>query len=75
MLLVRGPVIDTRVVIDDWTPLHFAAEYGETRVAQLLLEHGADVNARDRLGLTPSELGSSREHQEIVELLSAYVAK
>jgi ankyrin repeat protein len=73
MLLERGPVIDARD-IGDGTPLHFAAGCGETQVAQLLLEHGADVNARDKLGLTPSQLGSRGMHQEIVELLSAYVA-
>jgi ankyrin repeat protein len=44
----------------------------ETQVAKLLLEHGADVNARNKLGYTPFELGSRMGHYEIVELLSAY---
>ena len=49
--------------------------YGQKQVVQLFLEHGADVNARDKLGKTPSELGSQNGFHEIVELLSAYVAK
>ena len=28
------------------SPLHYAALYGQTEVAQLLLEHGADVRAK-----------------------------
>lgn len=29
------------------TPLHYAASKGHTDVGRLLLEHGAEVNARD----------------------------
>jgi ankyrin repeat protein len=42
---------------------------------RLPLEHGADVNARDESGDTPSQLGSRRSHHEIVELLSEYGAE
>jgi ankyrin repeat protein len=41
----------------------------------LLLEHGADVNARDEDGNTPSQLASRDGHPEIVELLSEYRAE
>jgi hypothetical protein len=71
MLLERGAAINARSV-HDWTPLHYAAQYGWKQVVQLFLEHGADVNARDKSGKTPSEL---TWYHEIVELLSAYVAK
>ena len=35
------------------TPLHFASLKGQAGVAQLLLEHGAVVNAQDQTGRTP----------------------
>lgn len=33
------------------TPLHLAAGYNRTRIVQLLLQHGADVHAKDKGGL------------------------
>lgn len=30
------------------TPLHLAAGYNRTRIVQLLLQHGADVHAKDK---------------------------
>ena len=33
------------------TPLHLACWYGQESVVKLLLEHGADVNAADRVSL------------------------
>ncbi|MFP3903291.1 MAG: ankyrin repeat domain-containing protein [Armatimonadota bacterium] len=35
------------------TPLHVAARCGQTRGAELLLEHGADVTAENNKGVTP----------------------
>lgn len=37
----------------DRTPLHEACENGHTDTARLLLEHGAEVNARNEAGVTP----------------------
>jgi len=39
------------------TPLHFAVENGRTEVLRLLLDHGADANARDESDRTPSHWG------------------
>jgi ankyrin repeat protein len=73
MLLERGAMIDA--CEGGWTPLHWAAMKGEIGAVQLLLEHGADVNVRDKYGETPSQVGSSWGHHEIAELLSAHGAK
>ncbi|KAG7251367.1 hypothetical protein CRUP_032684, partial [Coryphaenoides rupestris] len=35
------------------TPLHLAAGYNRVRIVQLLLQHGADVHAKDKGGLVP----------------------
>ena len=47
MLLERGAVVDAR---DDRgrTSLHVAVEKGKILFVLLLLEHGADVNARNK---------------------------
>lgn len=40
---------------DGATPLHYAAEAGDREIVALLLDAGADVNARDlRFGATPA---------------------
>lgn len=38
---------------DGFTPLHFAAQEGHGAVARALLEHGADLEARNKYGGTP----------------------
>jgi ankyrin repeat protein len=50
------------------TPLRWASLYGHLEVAKLLVENGADVNARDhRKGVAP--LRWAVEHPEMVKLL------
>ena len=38
---------------DGFTPLHFAAQRGSLEVLRLLLDRGAEVDARNRFGNTP----------------------
>jgi ankyrin repeat protein len=54
------------------TVLHIRVRAGNIEVVRLLLEHGMDVNARDREGKTPSQF---TEQREILELLSKHGAK
>ena len=67
MLLERGA--GTNVLDNNFgaTSLHCAVGDGNIQAVRLLLEHGADVHARDKRGKTPSQL---TKQQEIVELLS-----
>lgn len=53
-----------------WTPLFFAARYNdEPAVVQVLLEGGADPDARDEHGLTPLDYARQGGNQEIIRLL------
>ncbi|CAL8079146.1 unnamed protein product [Calicophoron daubneyi] len=51
------------------TPLHFAAGYGRREVVSLLLDHHADVGARDDGGLIPLHNACSFGHVEVVHLM------
>ena len=55
-LLEECSGIDVNVTDDDfWTPLHLAYLCGHMRIAQYLIQHGADVYAVDSDGHTPYE--------------------
>ncbi|XP_006006371.1 poly [ADP-ribose] polymerase tankyrase-2 isoform X1 [Latimeria chalumnae] len=51
------------------TPLHFAAGYNRVSVVEYLLQHGADVHAKDKGGLVPLHNACSYGHYEVTELL------
>ncbi|KAK3589737.1 hypothetical protein CHS0354_021059 [Potamilus streckersoni] len=51
------------------TPLHFAAGYNRVVVVDYLLQHGADVHAKDKGGLVPLHNACSYGHYEVTELL------
>jgi ankyrin repeat protein len=53
------------------TPLHWAARFGQSQVAELLIAEGADVNAKNVVGQTPLHLATGASHKEIIELLIA----
>jgi ankyrin repeat protein len=44
-------------------------------MARLLIEHGADVDAKDSSGRTPLQIASHIGRDEMVKLLSQYDAK
>ena len=52
---------------DGFTPLHVASMYGSLEVARLLIEHGADMGAKDNEGKTPFQVAL---RSDMAELLS-----
>jgi ankyrin repeat protein len=51
------------------TPLYHASGRGSLKVAQLLIKHGADVNAQHSFGWRPLHFASNNGHLEILRLL------
>jgi ankyrin repeat protein len=78
ILLERNAEVNSRND-EGWTPLHAASNSwreGSTGVVRLLLDYGADVQARNLSGKTASELvADGPERGEIVRLLSLHVAE
>ena len=52
------------------TALHFAAAYGHLAIAKRLLEGGADLTLRDKVGKTALDWARSHGQSEVVALLS-----
>lgn len=54
------------------TPLYYAAMKNRSRLAALLLEHGADPHGRDTNGMTPRDIAEMLEFSSILHVLNAH---
>lgn len=75
-LVRRDPAAISGYSHDGWTPLHLAAFFGHRDLAALLLERGADVNARSKSATfgpanTPLHAAAANRQVEVAELLVA----
>src|ERR1022692_1161337 len=70
-LIDAEPTLVTSYSHDGWTPLHLAAFFAQPSVADALLAHGADVNARARNGTTnmPLHAGAAGRNLDVVRAL------
>jgi ankyrin repeat protein len=58
---------------DSVTPLHLSCLSGNKEVVQLLIESGADINARTRTGgQTPLQLAVEFKRDSVIEMLTRY---
>lgn len=49
-----------------FSALHIAALHGQAHLVDLLIQHGAVVNASDYLGYTPLHMACQKGYQNIV---------
>ena len=69
-LLTQNPQLVSLVdKMDYGTPLHWAAMYGQQEVCELLIEHGADLNSVDDLGLSPLRWAVDGSEVGVIRLL------
>lgn len=69
-LLRRGASVTSKAESSGRTALHTAVWWKELGGAKLLLEKGADFNAKDANGITPFNLAQQRADIEMVRLLT-----
>src|SRR6267142_5548772 len=61
--------LHSRAIYDGSTPLHVASSQGHLAVARVLVEHGANVTARDDGGATPLHQASRYGGMDLVRFL------
>ena len=71
----HGPYINVPNDDGGKTPLHWASFNGSLEVVRLLLEHGADAEAKDNKGETALQIAVDGGFEKVVELLRVHGAK
>lgn len=69
MLLKAGASPTVRTIRFALTPLHTAAVWGSADIVRLLLQHGAEAEAKNTGGFTPLQFACSAGHHAAVEVL------
>ena len=71
LLIELNAEVDARADANGARALHYCADKGSVRCAQLLLEHGAPLEATDDHGNTPLHAAGRRGHQLLFDALLA----
>ena len=69
VILKEGIDINIRDQKNGYSALHWAAEKGQKKIVRLLIEKGANLNAKTKNNLTPLNLADNNFENEISELL------
>lgn len=70
-LIAKGADVNAQGGDDFASPLHVAAEMDHIPLVRLLLDSGARIDPRDRLGRTPAVRAMQRGHRNLVSILIA----
>ena len=73
--LAAGTDVNVKGGFADGTPLHYAAANGHKEIAELLIEKGADLNAKDEDGGTPLDYAIEFKHTQTADLLRKHGGK
>ena len=73
--LAAGTDVNVKGGFADGTPLHYAAANGHKEIAELLIEKGADVKAKDEGGKTPLDVAIQLKRTELADLLRKHGGK
>jgi len=69
MLLKKGVTSINEGDKENMTPLHLSCERGHPEIVKLLLDHGADIEAKDGMGRTPLAFTAGSRNMEVVHIL------
>jgi ankyrin repeat protein/L-ascorbate metabolism protein UlaG (beta-lactamase superfamily) len=73
-ILAEDPEVVKTDMGSGMTPLHYAAYYGNQSVFDYLVQQGADINAKDRRGLSPVWFTVSGQQPKMLQKLIALKA-
>jgi|SRR5579862_1429239 len=69
LLIKHGADVNQVTGVGGMTPLHMSARRGTTRIAEALLDAGADIEAKDKGGETPLRRAVNCGQEQMVRLL------
>lgn len=73
--IYRNYPVNEQVDVTERRAVHFAAMHGDYQLLLMLIWLGADLNLRDRPGLTPLEYAVRYQHYRCVRLIARVLSK
>jgi len=71
LLIAKGARVNDPASFNGYTALHFAAAINHKAISELLVANNADVNLKNKSGLTPLDVAMRTSRHEVVKVLSS----